>query len=168
MILSVQCKRGNVGEKPVTVLSYKTAGVFHGLINTGSYQYGINDGGIWQLNYAGDGEAPTDDGQEINYSVRFNASDFGVTGNLKKIMHVYSMMSSAADCSTAPMVSLKADEQQEFFASRNLINQKMIRTAAKCQCKGTYWTIGLDSNVPFTLLAVTVNFIVLPMGISNG
>ena len=167
MILSVQCAVGPAGGKPVTQLKYPSV-PFYGLVNTGKNQYGINDGGIWQLNHTPEDGIPTDDGQPVQYSVRLNASDFGYSGNLKKIMYVYSVMSSNASCSTAPKISMKADEQQEFSVSKNLISQKTIRTPVKCRCQGDYWTIGLDSSIPFTLLGMSVNFLVRPMGISNG
>jgi hypothetical protein len=167
MILAVQCGVGSPGSKPVTQLKYPS-GPFYGLVDTGNNKYGINDGGIWQLNYTPEDGIPTDDGQPVQYSVRLNASDLGYPGNLKKIMYVYSVMSSSASCSTAPKVFLKPDEQQEFSVGKNLISKKTIRTPVKCRCQGTYWTVGLDSNIPFTLLSMSVNFSVRPMGISNG
>lgn len=169
MILSVQCKAGGVGEKPVTTLSYKTAGIFFGLINTGKYQYGVNDGGIWQLNYTSEDEVSTDDGQQISYSIRLNTSDFGYIGNLKKIMYVYVVMSSSASCSETPALTMQADEQQDelsFFKGR--ISQKQIRFPIKCKYQGAYWTVGLESNTPYTLFSISVNFIIRPTGISNG
>lgn len=167
MILSVQCAIGAAGSKPVTMLKYPS-GPFYGLINTGGNQYGINDGGIWQLNYTAASGVPTDDGQAVSYSVRLNASDFGVTGNLKKIMYIYAVMTSASDCKTSPRVSVQPDEQAEEVSSRKMISQKQIRFPLKCRCQGTYWTIGLDGEIPFTLLGMSVNFITRPMGISNG
>ena len=166
MILSVQCAAGEVGSKPVTMLKYPT-GPFYGLINTGGNQYGINDGGAWQLNMPDDG-VPTDDGQPVAYSVRLNASDFGYAGNLKKIMHVYAVMTSAANCKTSPNITAQPDEQNEMTFSKKLISQKQIRVPVKCRCQGAYWTIGLDGEVRFTLFSMSVNFIVRPMGVSNG
>lgn len=168
MILSVQCAVGGPGSKPVTQLKYPS-GPFFGLVSAGGNQYGINDGGMWQLNYV-DPETgiPTDDGQPVEYSIRLNASDFGYSGNLKKLMYVYSVMSSSADCTTAPDLTAKPDDQEEITYTKKLVSQKQVRTPVKCRCQGAYWTIGLDSNVPFTLLSMSVNFIVRPGGISNG
>lgn len=167
MIFSVQCAVGSPGSKPVTQLKYPS-GPFYGLINTGNNIYGINDGGAWQLNYTPEDGVPTDDGQPVNYSLRLNASDFGISGNLKKIMYVYAVMSSEAGCADAPVLTLQADEQDELSFSKRLISQKQIRFSAKCRCKGTYWTVGLDSSIPFTLLNISVNFLIMPMGKSNG
>lgn len=168
MILSVQCAVGNAGSKPVTQLKYPS-GPFLGLVNTGKNQYGMNDGGIWQLNYTPSEGAATDDGVEILYSLRLNASNFGIPGNMKKIMYVYSVMTADANCMTAPDVTLKPDDLDEFTCGYNKkISREMMRTPVKCRRQGSYWIIGLDSNVPFTLFSMSANYIVRPMGVSNG
>lgn len=158
---------GTPGSKPVTTLSYPS-GPFLGLVNAGNHQYAMNEGGVWQLNHSPDDGHPKDDGQDIVYSVRLNDSDFGISGNLKKIMYLYTVMSSGAGAGECPTFSFQADEQEEFYCNAGMVSQKKVRTPVKCRCQGTYWTIGLDSNVPFTLLNMSVNYIVRPSGISNG
>lgn len=167
MIFSVQCAVGSPGNKPVTLLKYPSA-PFLILINTGNNQYAMNDGGIWQLNYSPDDEPPTDDGLPITYSLRLKASNFGVSNYLKKIMYVYSVMTSKAGNGQYPEVSLQADEQEEFNCGAGMVSQKGIRTPVKCQCQGMYWTVGLDSSTPFTLLDLSVSYINRPLGVTNG
>lgn len=163
MILAVQCALGEVGSKRVTQLKYPS-GPYYGLVDTGKNIYAMNDGGIWQINYVPVDGIPTDDDQPILYSVRLNASDFGVSWNLKKINFVYvSLLGEYNDLS----VSLRADEGKEFFSNKAVPQANGFRASCMTREQGAYWTIGLDSYSPFTLLGMDINYIIRPAGISN-
>jgi hypothetical protein len=163
MILTVQCAIGPIGAKPVTQLKYANAGNFAaGLINTGTHQYGMNEGGVWQLNHPSESTiSPTDDGLEIEYDLKLNKTDFGLPGNLKKIRFLQATISG-----TPYKIQFYTDQarvKDSNFSRRN----DGARAVVDSRKQHTYWDIGIKSNDPFILLDMTATIITRPLGTSN-
>jgi hypothetical protein len=165
MIITVQCAIGSPGSKPVTQLQYSNAGNFMSLVNVGNYQYGMNDGGVWQLNYTQpDGSVATDDGLPISYVVKLNTSHFGKPNNVKKLSYIYAAMSGDYSGMT---VTTRPDGCNEIRSTKCVARQNSFRAAVGSRAQGTFWTVGLESSAPFTLFNLSVRYINRPFGISN-
>ena len=154
--LAVQCAIGEIGEKAITELSPS----YESLINTGSFQYGLNSDGIFLLNT----------GNTYN-SVAFTSSFTLATTDIdidesKRLFFVY-LKVEVYDDSTFT-IRAKADDGTWVTRTKDVIGSgiKMIKVPIGSKsCIGDYITVNVASTSQFRIHKI--NGLVIPKSLSR-
>lgn len=152
-MIAIQTAVGDVGSKAVTELSY----AFNALINTGSFQYGCNDDGIFLLN---SGEQDND-GDYVR-SFTLSSSDYGLA-NLKRIRFLY----LGIDTDNSFTVSVMGDNKvwRDYTVPLNKLGLQEIRKSIGRDGFGRYWKIKISSTNRFRISMIGAVLVIRPLGL---
>lgn len=154
--LAVQCAVGEIGEKALTELSPS----YESLINTGSFQYGLNEDGIFLLNTG-------NTYSEVAFSSSFTlaTSDLGIDAD-KRLRFVY-LKVEVYEASTFT-IKAKSDGGAWATVTKSMVGSgiKMIKAVfGSKSCIGEYITINIASTSQFRIHKI--NGLVIPRSISR-
>ena len=144
--LAVQCMIGEIGEKALTELSPS----YESLINTGSFQYGLNENGIFLLNT---GNTYSD----VAFSKSFTLpkTDLGIDAN-KRLRFLYVKVETYDD--SVFTVKAKPDNGAWTTETKSIVGA--VITTIKIpfgskSCIGDYITINIASTAQFRIHKIT-------------
>jgi hypothetical protein len=155
-ILAVQGAIGGAGRKPLTEI---TGYNFDSIAEINGSVIGAKSDGIHNLN-----TGETLNGIEYIRSFTINQTDFGVSGNLKKLRYVYISMLGAMPTFT---LSARADEREWKSYCRCVPHGRGVRVSVGSREKGVYWSFKVSSKEYFRIDSVEIMFMVMPAGISQ-
>lgn len=143
--IAVQCTIGEIGEKALTELSPS----YESLINTGSFQYGLNSDGIFLLNT---GNTYSD----VAFSSSFTLakSDLGIDSK-KRLRFLYIKVETYDD--SVFTVKAKPDNGDWFTVTKTIIGavMRVIKVPFGHTCVGDYLTINIASTAQFRIHKIT-------------
>lgn len=144
--IAVQCAVGDIGEKALTELSPS----YESLINTGSFQYGLNSDGIYLLNngnlYAS---------ESFTSSFTLATSDLGINAS-KRLRFIY--LKVEVYNATTFTIQAKPDDGTYSMVTKTVDGAgiKMIKvTFGSESCIGDYITINISSTSQFRIHEIT-------------
>lgn len=156
MSIAVQTAVGDIGSKATTELS--TA--FAGMVNCGTFQYGVNSTGIYRLNSGNlDGVAT------FEKSFTLATSDFGKI-NAKRIRRLYAEVEIYDN--TTLTFAVRPDKGAWITKSVALTGtglKKFKVTIQREGCSGSYHTIKISSNSQFRIHSLSGLFNIRPLGV---
>lgn len=144
MSIAVQTAVGDIGSKAVTDISWN----FAGLINCGAYQFGVNENGIYLLNYGNSHNEAL-----FSKSLTFVTSDFGLK-NIKRFRYIYLEIEVYGDSTF--IVSVKPDKGSWINKTVSVVGAglKTIRfSISRTNGQGYYHTVKIASEQQFRLHA---------------
>lgn len=155
-MIAVQTAIGDIGSKAVTSLSWS----FNSMVNTGKFQYGFNDNGIYILNTSGEDEAGSSDG----YEVIFANTDFGID-NLKRVRFIYAGI--VAD--GAVVISVMNDNKKWITCTKKSLKTgvQKIRFPISRKGYGRYCKVKIFSLSPFKIDNISGLLVIRPLGIKG-
>lgn len=154
--IAVQCAIGDVGEKALTELSPS----YESLVNTGRFQYGLNETGIYLLNTGN-----TYANVSFTKSFTFAESDLGVDEN-KRLRFLYIHLETIADASftiktTFDGVDLVTTTKVAAFTGLKIIKIPFNSSS----CIGDYITLSIESTSQFRLHKI--NALIIPRALGR-
>lgn len=153
--IAVQCAVGGIGEKATTELSTS----FVGLVNCGTFQYGVNSSGIYRLNYGN-----VDGVTEFEKSFTLATSDYGAA-NKKRFRFVYVEVEIYGD--TTFTLSVRPEKGSWITNTVSVVGaglKKVRFTVQRTGGAGTYHTVKLASTSQFRVHSMSALIIPLAMG----
>ena len=154
--IAVQCAVGEIGEKALTELSPS----YESLINTGKFQYGLNDDGIYLLNTGNVYSNVT-----FTSSLTLGTTDFGIDTS-KRLRFLYLKVEVMTDSTFT--IKTKADGGSWETTTENVIGAgiKLIKVIfGHTTCLGDYITINIASTAQFRLHKITG--LIIPKALSR-
>jgi len=156
MSIAVQTTVGEIGRKALTELSF----AFAGMVNCGTFQYGMNSSGIFLLNYGS-----TNNGSALSHSFTLATSDYG-SKNKKRIRKMYMKVDVYAD--TNFTVEVKPEDGAWISKTVSVVGaglKKINFTIQRENMSGTYHTIRISSASLFRIHSLHGLFVVRGLGV---
>lgn len=153
--IAVQCAIGEIGEKALTELSPS----YESLINTGSFQYGINSDGIYLLNTGN-----VYNGSAFTSSFTLGKSDLSIDAN-KRLRFLYFQVEVYEES----IFTIKARFNNGAWKTKTkTISEasiKIIKVPFGNSCVGDYITINIASTAQFRIHKITG--LIIPRSLSR-
>ncbi len=152
-MIAVQTAVGDVGNKATTELSL----TFNSLVNTGKFQYGLNENGIFRIN-----TGEQDVGIDYERTFTLSTSDLGQR-NIKRFRFIY----IGADVDESFIISVMGDNKvwQHYYPDLTKTGIQTIRKSITRNGQGRYWKIKITSIKRFRIDNIMGLFIIRPLGI---
>jgi len=153
--LCVQTSVGDVGRKAVSLHGYN----FASLVNSGKFQYGCNNDGIFLLN-----TGEQDNGVDYTRTVTFASTDFGIS-SLKRIRFLYFGIDTNEEFTVSVMGDNKVWRDYTVVLSKQGLQE--VRRSIGRDGFGRYWKIKISSSNRFRLDSLHGLLIVRQLGLKG-